>query len=132
MKIFYEKYFQLFSCSRPVNCHRCVLSPLPQTPNYCDIFINTRISMNPQMKRERNKLEHGNNALILTPSCRWVDISTWTPTPQGCLYLKARHLSLNLHNLDIFHALYIKTFDIFCKTTVKVRLIRLMAKDLSL
>ena len=23
----------------------------------------------------------------LTPSCRWVDISTWTPTPQGCLYL---------------------------------------------
>ena len=87
MKIFYEKYFQLFSCSRPVNCHRCVLSPLPQTPNYCDIFINTRISMNPQMKRERNKLEHGNNALVLTPSCRWVDISTWTPTPQSCLYL---------------------------------------------
>ena len=43
--------------------------------------------MNPQMKRERNKLEHGNNALVLTPSCRWVDISTWTPTPQGCLYL---------------------------------------------
>ena len=42
MKIFYEKYFQLFSCSRPVNCHRCVLSPLPQTPNYCDTFINTR------------------------------------------------------------------------------------------
>ena len=68
--------------------------------------------MNPQMKRERNKLEHGNNALVLAPSCRWVDISTWTPTPQGCLYLKARHLSLNLHNLDIFHALYIKTFDI--------------------
>ena len=58
--------------------------------------------MNPQMKRERNKLEHGNNALVLAPSCRWVDISTWTPTPQGCLYLKARHLSLNLHNLDIF------------------------------
>ena len=50
-----------------------------------------------------------------------------TPT----VYLKARHLSLNLHNLDIFHALYNKTFDIFCKTTVKVRLIRLMAKDLS-
>ena len=24
---------------------------------------------------------------ILTPYCRWVDISTWTPTPQGCLYL---------------------------------------------
>ena len=24
---------------------------------------------------------------ILTPSCRWVDIPTWTPTPQGCLYL---------------------------------------------
>ena len=24
---------------------------------------------------------------VLTPSCRWVDISTWTPTPQGCLYL---------------------------------------------
>ena len=24
---------------------------------------------------------------LLTPSCRWVDISTWTPTPQGCLYL---------------------------------------------
>ena len=23
----------------------------------------------------------------LTPSCRWVDISTWTPTPQSCLYL---------------------------------------------
>ena len=87
--------------------------------------------MNPQMKRERKKLEHGNNALVLAPSCRWVDISTWTPTPQGCLYLKARHLSLNLHNLDIFHALYIKTFDIFSKTTVKVRLIRLMAKDLS-
>ena len=43
--------------------------------------------MNPQMKRERNKLEHGNNALVLAPSCRWVDISTWTPTPQGCLYL---------------------------------------------
>ena len=87
MKIFYEKYFQLFSCSRPVNCNRCVLSPLPQRLNYCDIFINTRISMNPQMKRERNKLEHGNNALVLAPSCRWVDISTWTPTPQGCLYL---------------------------------------------
>ena len=43
--------------------------------------------MNPQMKRERNKLEHGNNALVLTPSCRWVDISTWTPTPHDCLYL---------------------------------------------
>merc|ERR1712020_656339 len=25
--------------------------------------------------------------IILTPSCRWVDISTWTPTPQGCLHL---------------------------------------------
>ena len=24
---------------------------------------------------------------VLTPYCRWVDISTWTPTPQGCLYL---------------------------------------------
>ena len=23
----------------------------------------------------------------LTPYCRWVDISTWTPTPHGCLYL---------------------------------------------
>ena len=26
-----------------------------------------------------------NHLLILTPSCRWVDISTWTPTPHGCL-----------------------------------------------
>ena len=25
--------------------------------------------------------------ILLTPSCRWVDISTWTPTPHGCLYL---------------------------------------------
>merc|ERR1712155_352313 len=25
--------------------------------------------------------------MALTPSCRWVDISTWTPTPLGCLYL---------------------------------------------
>ena len=24
---------------------------------------------------------------LLTLSCRWVDISTWTPPPQGCLYL---------------------------------------------
>ena len=26
-------------------------------------------------------------SVFLTPSCWWVDISTWTPTPQGCLYL---------------------------------------------
>ena len=24
---------------------------------------------------------------FLTPYCRWVDISTWTPTPHDCLYL---------------------------------------------
>ena len=24
---------------------------------------------------------------VLTLSCRWVDISTWTPPPRGCLYL---------------------------------------------
>ena len=26
-------------------------------------------------------------AWVLTLSCRWVDISTWTPPPQDCLYL---------------------------------------------
>ena len=25
--------------------------------------------------------------ILLTLSCRWVDISTWTPPPQDCLYL---------------------------------------------
>ena len=25
--------------------------------------------------------------VTLTLSCRWVDISTWTPPPQDCLYL---------------------------------------------
>ena len=28
-----------------------------------------------------------NHTRVLTPSYRWVDISTWTPTPEGSLYL---------------------------------------------
>ena len=28
-----------------------------------------------------------NHTRVLTPSYRWVDISTWTPTPEGSLHL---------------------------------------------
>ena len=42
------------------------------------------------LPRTRRQLETSNSDIGLTPSCRWVDISTWTPTPHDCLYLGPR------------------------------------------
>ena len=51
---------------------------------YLAVFL-VQIFMPPYKNRKKNIWLQSN--FRLTPSCRLVDISTWTPTPQGCIYL---------------------------------------------